>query len=231
VADAPKFENSPGINVRPRRHGWVAYWQARADIVKRGFKPPLVPLWRGIDPSPIDRDMISQQCELLQAEMLTWSRTREDVVFQVPTAFNGTVADLVFCYKYDKDSPFHKLRYHSRENYGHFLKRIEADHGGEKIAELKARDMLRWHEAWIANGHIPMAHGLVRMFRGLLSFGMTILDDDDCARLSGILGKMREALGASRENISAAFALSSSSTSGTTNSFRVQRSTSFFCAR
>lgn len=198
MADAPKFENSPGINIRPRKEGWVAYWQARADIVKRGFKPALVPLWRGYAPSDIDRDMIAQQCELLQAEMLLWSRTQGDEAGQTPSVFDGSVGDLIYCYRHDKDSPFHKLRYHSRENYGHFLKRIDADHGGEKIADLKARDMLRWHEAWGASGHVTMAHSLVRMFRGLLSFGLTILDDDGCARLSGILGKMKFKMGAPR---------------------------------
>jgi hypothetical protein len=36
-----------------------------------------------------------------------------------------------------------------------------------------------------------MAHSLMRMLRQLLTFGMTILEDDQCMRLSTILSKMR----------------------------------------
>jgi hypothetical protein len=60
---------------------------------------------------------------------------------------------------------------------------IERDYGAEKVRDLKARDMLRWHEDWSERG-VSMAHGLMRMMRGLFTFGMTILENDECARLS-----------------------------------------------
>lgn len=199
MADRPKFENAPGINVRPRQDGsFVAFWQARADIVKRGFRPPLVPLWKGLEPSDTDREMVSDQCEMMQAEMLTWSRGG---IPEIPSAFDGTVESLVSCYKFDRDSPFQKLRYGSRKNYGHFLKRIIEDHGGERVAELKSREMLRWYEDWASNGKIPMAHSLMRAWRTVLSFGLTILDDDDCARLATRLRAMRFPMGKPRESI------------------------------
>jgi integrase-like protein len=190
----PHIENAPGLVFRARKTGWLAVWQCRSDLAKRGFKPVTVPLWRGVDPSEIDRAYIADQCQRVQAEMLVWGRGGLPEV----GPYDGTIRGLIHCYRHDPDSPFRKLRYHSRENYGHFLKRIEADYGDHKIADLKGRDMLRWHEAWTANGHIPMAHGLMRMFRGLLSFGLTIMDDDECARLSGRLKSMRFKMGAPR---------------------------------
>jgi len=194
MAGMPKFENAPGLKVRASRTGtFVAYWLARADCVKQGYKMKYFPLWKGVDPTPEERLTVSEACESLQYEMLAWAAGGIDGA----SHFNGSVSSLIFCYTHDKDSPFKKLRFKSRKNYAEFMKRIEADHGDEFIANLKARDMLRWHAAWKERG-VTMAHSLMRMFRGLLSFGMTILDDEHCTHLSTVLGKMRFEMGKPR---------------------------------
>lgn len=196
MAEAPVFQDAPGVKVRARRDGTFAvYWQCRSDIVKRGFKPTFLALWRGTEPNDVDRAMVADFCQQLQSEMLTWSRG--GIETELRWQIDGTMRSLMLCYTHDPDSPFHKMRYASRANYIRFLSVIERDYGEAKLKELKARDMLRWHENWSERG-VSMAHGLMRMTRGLLTFGMTILEDDDCARLSVTLSKMRFKMASAR---------------------------------
>jgi hypothetical protein len=108
----------------------------------------------------------------------------------VGSKFDGTVSGLISRYRSDPDSTYQKLSFSSRKSYDDILNRLEKDHGSERIADLHARDMLRWHEAWTASG-LTMAHSLIRMFRGVLSFGTTILEDAECTRLSTVLRHMR----------------------------------------
>jgi hypothetical protein len=39
-----------------RKNGWAATWQARSDLVKKGYLPKTVALWTGIEPTMIDAD-------------------------------------------------------------------------------------------------------------------------------------------------------------------------------
>jgi hypothetical protein len=189
----PKVENAPGLKWRARKEGWVAFWECRTEIAHRGFKPVMVPLFRGYEPSEIDRQYMSDVCCKMQDTMLVWARGG----LPTETEFDGTVASLAMCYQTDRHSGFLKNRFVTRQNYAGLMKRITKDHGAARIVELKGRDMLDWHEAWAHSG-IPMAHALMRMFRGMVGFGMTILDDDHCARLSAILSKQRFEMGKPR---------------------------------
>jgi hypothetical protein len=193
MSETPKFDDAPGLVVRERQAGWVAFWQARTDLAKRGFKPVTVPLWRGVEPSSIDRAYVSDQCQRMQDEMLVWGRGGVPEV----SVYDGTIASLSRCYQTDKDSTFRKNRYRTRKNYGILLKRIERDHGDELVANLKGRDMLRWHEDWSESG-VPMAHSLVRMVRALFGFGMTLLECEHCTRMCAILSKQRFKMGKPR---------------------------------
>jgi hypothetical protein len=80
--NAPQVEKkvlhvAPGLVTRERRGGdYVLLWQARADAVSLGFKPPMVPLWRGTALSDADRSMLDEQCRALQEEMLAWMKGR-----------------------------------------------------------------------------------------------------------------------------------------------------------
>jgi hypothetical protein len=189
----PTVDNAPGLKWRARKEGWVAFWECRTDLAKRGYKPVIVPLFRGIEPSDIDKQYMSDVCCKEQDAMLVWARGG----LPTETEFDGTVASLALCYQTDRHSGFLKNRYVTRQNYAGLMKRIAKDHGVERIVDLKGRDMLDWHEAWAHSG-IPMAHALMRMFRGMVGFGMTILDDDHCARLSAILSKQRFEMGKPR---------------------------------
>jgi hypothetical protein len=74
------------------------------------------------------------------------------------------------------------------------------DIGSEKVNELNARRFLRLYEQWSHNGTKPTTgHHYMRMMRILVNFGMTFLENDECAKLSAILHKMRFKGGKPRE--------------------------------
>lgn len=189
MAKRPTFENAPGLKIRDRKDGtFNAYWKAQTPIVKRGYRPTYFPIWRGSEPSPAERVLVSEQCNMLQDDMLLWARG--EVVNNPHTMYDGTLSGLIFCYTHDERSPFRKLRYSSKKHYIDLMSRVERDRGTQKVKDQRGRDMYDWHEAWKPSG-ITMAHALMRMVRGLLSYGATMLDDDDCAILSSKLAKMR----------------------------------------
>jgi hypothetical protein len=186
----PRIENAPGIIWRPYKDDrWEARWQARSDIVKRGFRPKSMRVWVGPieDMDEANIGYIQDRANTLQSEMLVWGRGG------IPQmgAYDGTVRSLAEAYQTDPDSSFHKTRPVSRRYYQTLLRKLIAGHGDDMIAETKARHVLRWHEEWSAGGKIAMGHAMVGMFRTALTFGVTMLEDDDCARLSGALSKMK----------------------------------------
>lgn len=185
---APRFDNSPGIVVRQRKDGsWAAFWQARSDIAKAGFRPRTAPLWRGLRPSRADQVFIADRCQRLQTDMLTFAHGGVRPV----ASFDGTIKGLIDCYRSDTDSSYFKLRFRTRENYDSLIRRVQADLGDKHIREIDARQLLRAHEGWIADGHISMAHSLVGMMRTLSTFGATLLKSRDCRELKITLGDMR----------------------------------------
>jgi hypothetical protein len=186
----PQIDNIPGIIWRPYKGGrWEARWLARSDIAKRGFRPKSMRVWIGAaeDLDEANIGYIQDRANSLQAEMLVWGRGG---IAQMG-AYDGTVRALAEAYQTDPDSTFHKTRPVSRRYYQTLLKALVAGHADERIADIKARHVLRWHEEWSAGGKIAMGHAMVGMFRTILTFGVTMLEDDDCARLSGALSKMK----------------------------------------
>lgn len=186
MTDRPRVDNAPGLIFRRRKGGWIAYWQCRSDLARRGFRPQSRQLWQGNEPREIDRIYISEQCNALQSEMLVWGRGG------IPTLdHDGTIAGLVDAYQLDPDSPYRKLRFRTRANYTTFLRRLAQDHGSTELAEIKARTLLAWHQEWSAAGHVAMAHRLVGTLRTIINFGATFLEDADCERLAAALHRMR----------------------------------------
>ncbi len=93
-----------------------------------------------------------------------------------PRPFDGTLGGLIACYKTDPDSPFQQIQFNTRENYLSLLRRIEP-HGAEKISDINARTLRRWHESWVGREkRVAMAHSLMTMLRGMATFGATILE-------------------------------------------------------
>lgn len=181
----PRIE-APGLTWKSRKNGWEARWQARTDLVQRGYTIKSRRVWSGIEPNETEIAYIQDQCQSLQAEMLVWGRGG----IPQSTDFDGTLSGLIRCYETDADSPLRKLRYKTRQYYRSLCNRLEQDLGEKQIAEIKARQILHWHEG-IAGEHVAMGHSVIGMLRILAGFGATILEDQECERLSGVLSKMR----------------------------------------
>lgn len=184
----PKFEDAPGHRLRKLKRGWQVVWRARTDLIRRGYKPKTQRVWAGVEPTEADRAWISSQCDMIQTEMLHWSRGG---LPKIGIQYDGTIGGLIYAYVHDVDSPFHKLRYVSKTNYGRVLKRLQKDRGTEEIKKLKGRDFRHWHAEWTQDGKVSMAHSLIGMLRTILSFGSTILDDEECTRVRGLLHTMK----------------------------------------
>lgn len=186
--DRPHITDAPGLIWRKLVNGWACKWQARTDLASRGFQPRSRSLWSGEgEPDADALDFILQQCNILQNEMLTWGRGGVPVMLP----FDGSLRGLIASYQTDGDSTYRKLRYRTRLNYDNLCKRIDREHGMEAVADIKARNVLRWHEEWSKDGHITHAHSLITMLRTLISFGATILEDKDCERLMAVMHRMR----------------------------------------
>lgn len=198
---APRVENAPGLIWKPRKGGWEARWQARTDLIQRGFLPKTARIWAGAEPSDAERDFIAMRCQQLQAKMLVWGHGGLPVVQN----FDGTLRGLIASYQTDKDSTYRTIRYNTRKNYDNICLRLAREFGDIELSEIKARTVIRWHEGWSSEGRVFMGHGMVGMLRTLFSFGATILESADCERLCGVMHRMRFKMGKPRkERITAA---------------------------
>lgn len=107
-------------------------------------------------------------------------------------AFDGTFLGLVSCYRQDERSGYGKLKHKVRLNYDNSFKRLIDDVGHERVGSWSAeRVKAIYDENWAAGGKIAMGRSMVTKVRLLCSYGSTVLNDDDCTRLSGILSNMR----------------------------------------
>jgi hypothetical protein len=201
MSTPPKIDNAPGLTWKPRKKGWEARWQARTDLIWRGYEKKSERIWCGVEPTEFEISFIQDRCTSLQADMLVWSRGGLPVV----STFDGTLRGLMGCYRSDKDSKYRKLRFRTRQHYDALCASLENvkwidDDGAQRtgvstrISELKARVILRWHETYINAGHVSMGHSAIGMLRILVNFGATILESEECMRLAGVLSKMEFAM-------------------------------------
>lgn len=216
-----RVKSAPGLHWKKREGGvFEARWQCRDDLVKRDnfqkFGIKSVKLWKGtIDPTLEEWGYISDTCTQLQQEMLVWANGG------LPTAvtFDGTLAGLILCYRSDPDSPYlrpGKLRYASKVHYDVMMGLLGREIGAKAISEIKGRTVQRWYDDWAVyktetvelsseprrgkkqTGGISAAHTRVKIFRLLINFGASFLEDDECIRLATVLSKMRFANAKSR---------------------------------
>lgn len=191
MTDKPKIPGAPGSIWRKTAKGWECRWQARTSLIKRKYELKSLKLWSGrleeIDEATIRH--IQDRATTLQTEMLVWARG--GIEKAIPAVYDGTLATLARCYQTDRDSPYHKTRYVSRVYYDKLIKRLTEDHGDEPVKEIRARQVLRWHEEWSDGGKVAMAHSLIGMLRTVINFGVTMLEDPECQRVSLALNKLR----------------------------------------
>jgi hypothetical protein len=105
--------------------------------------------------------------------------------------FDGTVAGLVQVYRTHPKSPYHALKFAVRANYDGVLNRLVAGIGATRIADLDKEKVQHLYEGWMATGKVAMAYAFIGRLRLIFSFGMTVLDDPACIRISSIMHTMR----------------------------------------
>ena len=91
----PEIADAPGLVWKSRKGGrWDARWQARTDLVRRGYGIKSASLWVGVDPNDEQKKFIAARCTELQKWMLDWGGERppttpatfEDGLLQTITA-------------------------------------------------------------------------------------------------------------------------------------------------
>jgi hypothetical protein len=189
----PRIEDAPGLVWRSRKEGWVATWQARSDIIKDGFSPQTATLWRGSEPTEPEAKYIAQRCRQLQADMLLFSRNGG---FAVAGKRLETIKDLIDSYQTDDASRFHKKRYRTRVNHLATMKRILAKCADVRLSEIRARNIILWHDDWSAGGtKLPTGHHFMSLLRTMFGFGATMLESSECERLCAVMHHMRFEMG------------------------------------
>lgn len=156
---------APGLRIRKRANGDSAsYWCARADLVRKGYRPSVVPL------TGLPLDMAYMRCRQLQAEMLAWAH--DDSPGGGRNAYGGTLASLVRYYLTDADSPFRELRPISQRAYRAQLEGWAEHHGTRRLSEVTGSDVKRWYLEMIAGGvSVSTAHLRVNILKAALAFG------------------------------------------------------------
>lgn len=188
----PSEMYAPGLKRRKRKSGPdVAYWVARADLVKAGYRPETVRLSYSLD-DPHHRDLISAACMKLQAEMLEWSSGRT----RATNRFDGTILGLSRRYQTDEASPFKRLKHSTRHKDAYTLGLIEKAFGSRALAALRIDDFYRWYAAAkkpkVAGGpeRVRRAYGIIKKLRELLAFGI-MAELPECKRLYEVLEHAR----------------------------------------
>lgn len=196
MTDRPDIPNAPGLVWRARAGGWAATWQARTDLVRKGYKPQTVALWTGAAPDEKDTYWIANECQRLQADMLFWSKGGT-------AAFNdyrGDVRSLINNYQTHPLSRYKKVRYQTRTAQDSLLRRIMAQYADTTIAEIDAVWLIEQHAAWSDDGvKAAMGHLFIGQLRNLFRFGKLILKDKECRRLCEDLHDMRFPMSKARE--------------------------------
>src|SRR5690349_6972676 len=204
MSQQPKIDDAPGITWRPNKWGWEARWRARADLVKRGFRPKVVRLWASTEkerePNAARAAFIADRCNAMQSEMLVWGRGG---LPQAPVAFDATVIGLIRSYQTDRYSGYKDKRYATRQYYDNLCRQIERDVGEDRLPDdlklLDARAFHDWHAHYLDAGKIGMGHSLVGMIRTLVSYGRKFQKSAECREIKEVLHEMRFRMPKSRD--------------------------------
>jgi hypothetical protein len=76
----PILQNCPGHVVKPSKRGWTVRWHARTDLIRLGFTPKSVQIWKGYELTDEARRHVLEECHRHQAEMLAFSKRHRPVL-------------------------------------------------------------------------------------------------------------------------------------------------------
>lgn len=183
--------DTPGLKRKKNKDGTIReYWMARADLVKRGYRPSSVRLH--YPDTPEGRLQLASRCQILQAEMLAWASRGGASA----PGYDGTIKSLSNLFQVNEDSPLQSMKWNSRDNFVKSLHIIERTVGSRQIGSLLGPDFKRWHATWglpKEEGKPPRpyrAKHSIDAVRQLIGYGVT-LGYDDGFRADAILSKIR----------------------------------------
>lgn len=112
-------------------------------------------------------------------------------VAATPRRDSLTISALIAKYRDHEKSPYKTLKHKSREHYDNLLRLIGRDYDNVHLADISAATFDEWHAKWAEGGKLSIAFSKIAMVRGLFGFGTSQLEDPECGRLFGILGKKK----------------------------------------
>lgn len=101
------------------------------------------------------------------------------------------LSELIRRYQKDPLSRWHQLRYSTQRGHLNLLRQIDRRHGHVKLKKIKARTLIKWHAQWLDGTKYSAARAFIKKIRVLFGFGLTILEDRDCARLRQVMSSLR----------------------------------------
>jgi len=185
--------DAPGLKRKRNDDGTFRYyWQARTDLVRKGYRPSSVRLHFAETSEGLGQR--AARCRILWAEMLAWAAN--DGVLAA-RGYDGNIGSLCNQFQIHDASPY-KLRakWNTQRLYDQCIKIICNTVGARAVRDLIGPDFTRWHTKWgdpSAEGkprRLTRAKHCMDTVRRVVSFGVT-LGYADCARADVILGKMR----------------------------------------
>jgi hypothetical protein len=157
----------PGLRLSGKR----AHWRATKAAVAAGYPLKSVNLTRYRD----EPAMLRSQCDRLQAEMLSWDRTKSAIAL----TFTGTLNSLFDLYENDPESSYQKLKRSSRHPYSVYMRMMRVRIGKRLINDTDGRDLNRWFVQWstedIGDGgkpRIAKARMAIAVLRAATTFGI-----------------------------------------------------------
>jgi hypothetical protein len=102
-----------------------------------------------------------------------------------------TLDQLIESYRTDPQSSFSKLNYAVRIKHERLLARIRREHGDISLRDVRGRNLIAWHNDWLGENKIAMAHSLISRLRVVFRFGAIMLEDGECERLANLMRDMR----------------------------------------
>jgi len=186
-----KRPDAPGLKRKRNGDGssrW--YWEARTDIVKKGYKPSTVRLH--YPETPQGEAERAARCSTLWAEMLAWDAAGG----HTPKArYDGTIGSLSRQFCSDPESPYVFVKYNTQKLYDQSDRILTETVGARAVRELLGPDFRRWHKKWAEpkeEGRLPRlyrAKHTMDFVRRIISYGVS-LGYADCMRTDTILGKI-----------------------------------------
>lgn len=96
---------------------------------------------------------------------------------------------LIHQYKTDPVSPYKDIRDKTRQHYISLMNIIERKYGDLKLSEIRVRTVREMYDFWTdgKTAKFTSGHAKISMLRTMMGYGVTLLEDEECVRLSVVL--------------------------------------------